>query len=64
MLIQTILIQPTLPLIYCHPPPNYPHVKLQLWDFKGGGEVIGEDSWIMGLSFVTLYFHSFATEER
>ena len=26
--------------------------------------VIGEDSWIMGLDFVTSYFHSFATEER
>lgn len=64
MLIQTILIQHTLPLTYYLPPSNYPHIKLQLWDFKEGKEVIGEDSWIMGLSFVTLYFHSFATEER
>lgn len=31
---------------------------------EGERKVIGEDSWIMDLYFVTSYFHSFATEER
>lgn len=64
MLIQTVLIQHALSLTHSPPPPTHPRVKLQLRDFGGEGRVIGEDSWIVDLSFVTLYFHSFATEER
>lgn len=61
------LFHPTLPLV--HSVFSYlPALrwKPQLWSFRGGcvRRTAGEDSWIMGLDFVTSYFHSFAPEER
>lgn len=52
---------PTHILSFSFQPPPYRTTTVGL---GRGREVLSEDSWIKDLSFVTLYFHSFATEER
>lgn len=60
--VNTILIQHIFPLTYFLSLSIHPHIKL--WVVEGEGKIIGEDSWIIGLSFVTLCIHPFAIEKR